>query len=626
MKKIGIASDHAGYEMKEFLVGYLQAMGYEVLDFGAHSPESVDYPDYAHPLAEAVEKGEVDAGVALCGSGEGMSMTLNKHQGIRAGLCWDPEIAALIRQHNNATGYRPPGYIERTQEPAAPGLPRTGTSRAPFRPARRPYPPREAQRMGFRGAIWKTFAIFAANCAINRTTYGIQFQGDRSQVAAAVARQQDLPRRDGSLASQILRTRHVPLSVGSRTARRTPPGIHRLGHLLALQAAEGFQRPPPDGLRRLRTARRAVCHPDGAAPGRHHRAEHRPLPRAARQDRILVRLGPRGAHVRPRVLQVDTVGLPRDVRPLLRQPPPAGAPDRRTQGRICRIGHRGGRRRLHPGAALHGRRVELVGRKAPRTGAAELPPGIPRRHDGQLVSETRHGAGQRRGARRTFGARRLSGRAEAHEAVAAPRDGLRPEDARRAGQTPVERLPEGDPAQLDRTLGGRPGLLRHPGLGAQARDFHDPSRHDLRRDVHGHRPGARVGRGADDRGEPRRRGRVHRADEEALGARPHRRHEACKRRSDRVLRHQPLHWARHSDLHLGLRARRVRNGRDHGRAGARLARLRLRPPFRAGDHPGGRGRRPLEGVLRRQIGKSNQLGFPQRNGCKGGNRGDVRGS
>ena len=101
-KKIGIASDHAGYEMKEFLVGYLGAQGYEVLDFGTDSPESVDYPDYAHPLAEAVEKGEVDAGVALCGSGEGMSMTLNKHQGIRAGLAWTPEIGALIRRHNNA--------------------------------------------------------------------------------------------------------------------------------------------------------------------------------------------------------------------------------------------------------------------------------------------------------------------------------------------------------------------------------------------------------------------------------------------------------------------------------------------------------------------------------------------
>ena len=102
MKKIAIASDHAGYEMKEFLVGYLASRGCEVLDFGCSSPERVDYADYAHPLAEAVEAGEVDCGVALCGSGEGMAMTLNKHQGIRAGLCWVPEVAALIRQHNDA--------------------------------------------------------------------------------------------------------------------------------------------------------------------------------------------------------------------------------------------------------------------------------------------------------------------------------------------------------------------------------------------------------------------------------------------------------------------------------------------------------------------------------------------
>lgn len=102
MKRIGIASDHAGYEMKEFLVGYLDSMGYEVLDFGCQSPESVDYADYAHPLAEAVEQGDVCCGVALCGSGEGMSMTLNKHQGIRAGLSWDVEIASLIRRHNDA--------------------------------------------------------------------------------------------------------------------------------------------------------------------------------------------------------------------------------------------------------------------------------------------------------------------------------------------------------------------------------------------------------------------------------------------------------------------------------------------------------------------------------------------
>ena len=102
MKKIGIACDHAGYEMKEFLVGYLSARGYEVLDFGTHSPESVDYADFAHPLAEAIESGELKRGVGLCGSGEGMAMTLNKHRGIRAGLCWNTEIATLIRQHNDA--------------------------------------------------------------------------------------------------------------------------------------------------------------------------------------------------------------------------------------------------------------------------------------------------------------------------------------------------------------------------------------------------------------------------------------------------------------------------------------------------------------------------------------------
>ena len=101
-KKIGIASDHAGYEMMEFLVGYLGAQGYEVLDFGTDSPEGVDYPDYAHPLAEAVESGQVPLGIALCGTGVGMSITLNKHQGIRAGLAWTPEIGALIRRHNNA--------------------------------------------------------------------------------------------------------------------------------------------------------------------------------------------------------------------------------------------------------------------------------------------------------------------------------------------------------------------------------------------------------------------------------------------------------------------------------------------------------------------------------------------
>lgn len=101
-KKIGIASDHAGYEMKEFLVGYLAAKGWDVLDFAPESEESVDYPDFAHPLANAIESGELERGIGLCGSGEGMAITLNKHQGIRAGLVWDKQIAHLIRQHNNA--------------------------------------------------------------------------------------------------------------------------------------------------------------------------------------------------------------------------------------------------------------------------------------------------------------------------------------------------------------------------------------------------------------------------------------------------------------------------------------------------------------------------------------------
>ncbi len=101
-KKIGIACDHAGYELKEFLTGYLGALGFDVHDFGTHSPESVDYPDYAHPLAAAVESGQLPRGLAMCGSGNGINITLNKHQGIRAALCWMPEIATLAREHNDA--------------------------------------------------------------------------------------------------------------------------------------------------------------------------------------------------------------------------------------------------------------------------------------------------------------------------------------------------------------------------------------------------------------------------------------------------------------------------------------------------------------------------------------------
>ena len=102
MKKIGIASDHAGYQMKEYIKEFLTKQGYEVKDFGTHSTESMDYPDVAHPLALAIESGEIPMGIALCGSGNGISMTLNKHKGIRAALCWNTELAALARQHNDA--------------------------------------------------------------------------------------------------------------------------------------------------------------------------------------------------------------------------------------------------------------------------------------------------------------------------------------------------------------------------------------------------------------------------------------------------------------------------------------------------------------------------------------------
>ena len=99
---IAIASDHAGYLLKKDLIPYLESKGFKVTDFGTDSENSCDYPDFAHPAAEAVETKKCDLGVGICGSGNGIQMTLNKHQGIRAALCWLPELASLARQHNNA--------------------------------------------------------------------------------------------------------------------------------------------------------------------------------------------------------------------------------------------------------------------------------------------------------------------------------------------------------------------------------------------------------------------------------------------------------------------------------------------------------------------------------------------
>lgn len=100
--KLGIAGDHAGFGLKEHLLNYLESKGHKMVDFGPSSEERCDYPDFAHPLSQAVESGQVDLGLLMCGSGNGINMTANKHQAVRSALCWIPEIAALARQHNDA--------------------------------------------------------------------------------------------------------------------------------------------------------------------------------------------------------------------------------------------------------------------------------------------------------------------------------------------------------------------------------------------------------------------------------------------------------------------------------------------------------------------------------------------
>jgi ribose 5-phosphate isomerase B len=102
MDKIAIGADHAGFECKELLKKWLEKNGYAVKDFGTYTIESVDYPDFAHPVAESIEKQEFALGLLICGSANGVAMAANKHQGIRAAVCWNEEVAELSRHHNNA--------------------------------------------------------------------------------------------------------------------------------------------------------------------------------------------------------------------------------------------------------------------------------------------------------------------------------------------------------------------------------------------------------------------------------------------------------------------------------------------------------------------------------------------
>ncbi len=101
-KKIAIGSDHAGFCLKEKLKSFLAKEGYEIQDFGTDSEESVDYPDYIHPLAKTIEEGKLETGIILCGSGNGVAMVANKYRHVRAAVCWNEEISKLARQHNNA--------------------------------------------------------------------------------------------------------------------------------------------------------------------------------------------------------------------------------------------------------------------------------------------------------------------------------------------------------------------------------------------------------------------------------------------------------------------------------------------------------------------------------------------
>ncbi len=109
-KKIAIVSDHAGYLIKEKLLKMLRSENVDITDMGCDSSESVDYPDYGHPLANAVADGEYEAGISICGTGNGINMTVNKHPGIRGALCWNEEITRLARAHNDANICALPGW------------------------------------------------------------------------------------------------------------------------------------------------------------------------------------------------------------------------------------------------------------------------------------------------------------------------------------------------------------------------------------------------------------------------------------------------------------------------------------------------------------------------------------
>ena len=118
-KVLALASDHAGFQRKKAIIKYFNEKGIAYKDLGCYSNESVDYPVYAHKIGDAIEKGEFEMGITFCGSGQGISIAANKHQGVRSGVCWNPEIAALARQHNDANICAIPGRFVTDDEAVA---------------------------------------------------------------------------------------------------------------------------------------------------------------------------------------------------------------------------------------------------------------------------------------------------------------------------------------------------------------------------------------------------------------------------------------------------------------------------------------------------------------------------
>jgi len=111
-----VAADHAGFFLKEKIINFLKAQKYEIKDFGTYSAENVDYPDYAHPLANSVANGDYELGISICATGNGINMTVNKHQGIRGALCWNEEMSRLARAHNDANICAIPGrYVSESE-------------------------------------------------------------------------------------------------------------------------------------------------------------------------------------------------------------------------------------------------------------------------------------------------------------------------------------------------------------------------------------------------------------------------------------------------------------------------------------------------------------------------------